>query len=105
MGAVAVVVVNVDAEDTLELAAVDDQDPVETLAADRADEALGVGVHLRRPDRRLDDLDPFAAKDFVERRVELGTTLMVRPQPPPRPSGRARLAAGSTSIWFHNRAR
>jgi hypothetical protein len=41
---VAVVVVDVDSEDALELATVDDQDPVEALAPDRADEALGVGV-------------------------------------------------------------
>ena len=72
VGAVAVVVVDVDAEDAFELAAVDDQDPAEAFASDGADEALGVGVRLWRPDRRFDDLNPFAAEDFVERAVELG---------------------------------
>ena len=72
MRPVAVVVVDVDAKDALELAAVDDQDPVEALASDGADEALGVGVRPRRLDRRLDDSDPFAAEDLVERAVELG---------------------------------
>jgi hypothetical protein len=34
------------AEYVLEVAATDDQQPVEKLGADRADEALGVGVGL-----------------------------------------------------------
>jgi hypothetical protein len=45
---VAVVVIDVDTEDAFELATVDDQDPVEAFASDGADEALGVGVRLRR---------------------------------------------------------
>jgi hypothetical protein len=69
------VVVDVDTEDALELATVDDQDPVEALAPDRPDVALGVGVRLRRPDRRLDDCDPLAAEDLVERAVELGVAI------------------------------
>jgi hypothetical protein len=68
-------VVDVDTEDALELATVDDQDPVEALAPDRADEALGVGVRLRRLDRRLDDFDPLAAEDLIERAVELGVAI------------------------------
>ena len=66
MWAFAVVVGCVGAEDVFEVMAADDQQPVETLGADRADEALGVGVCLRRADRCLDNLDPFAAEDLVE---------------------------------------
>jgi hypothetical protein len=64
-------VLDVGAQDTLELAAARDHEPVKALAAYRADEAFGVRVRLRRSDRRLDDLDPFAAEDVVERGVEL----------------------------------
>jgi hypothetical protein len=48
MRPVFVVVLDVAAEDVFELAAADDQSPVEALAADAADEALGVGVGERR---------------------------------------------------------
>ena len=48
-----VVVVDVDAEHTLEVAAVEDQQPVETLRADGSDEALCDRVCLRRPHGRL----------------------------------------------------
>ena len=41
------------------MAAVEDQQPVEALGADGSDEALGDGVCLRRPHRRLDDPDAF----------------------------------------------
>ena len=56
MRPVAVVVIDVDPEHALELSAVDDQGPVETLAPQRPDEALGVGVRLRGADRRADDV-------------------------------------------------
>jgi hypothetical protein len=56
----------VDAEYGLEVAAADDQQPVETFGADGANEALGVGVRLRRTDRRADLGDAFAAEDLVE---------------------------------------
>src|SRR6266566_2303940 len=58
-----VVMAHVDAEDVLELAATDDQQPVETLSADAADPALDVRVRIRRPDRRADDPDTFAGED------------------------------------------
>jgi hypothetical protein len=64
VGALAVVVGRVGVEHCLEVAAADDQQPVETLGADGADEALGVGVRLRCPDRCADDLDPLAAEDL-----------------------------------------
>src|SRR6266571_3445519 len=59
-------VADVDAEDVLELAATEDQEPVEALPAHAADPAFGVGVRVRRLDRRSDDLDAFAAEDVVE---------------------------------------
>jgi hypothetical protein len=64
-------VVDEDAEDAFEVAAVDDQEPVEAFGADGADEALGERVRLRRSHRRLDDLDSFAGEDGVEVAAEL----------------------------------
>ncbi len=58
--------VDVDAEHAFEVAAVQDQKPVETLGTHGSDEALGDCVRLRRPHRRLHDLDAFAAEDLVE---------------------------------------
>ena len=66
MRPVGVVVRYVRVEHALEVASVEDQEPVEALGADGADEALGEGVRLRRPDRRLDDPDAFAGEDGVE---------------------------------------
>jgi hypothetical protein len=71
-----VVVGRVDAEDPYEVAAAEDQQPVETLGADSAHETLGVGVCLWRPDRRLDDLDAFAAEDLVEGGGELAVAVV-----------------------------
>jgi hypothetical protein len=75
MRPVAVVVVGEDVEHTLEVAPVDDQEPVEALRADGANEALGDRVCLRRADRRLDDLDPFAHEDGVEVARELAVAV------------------------------
>jgi hypothetical protein len=61
-----VVVVEEDAEDMFEVTAVHDQEPVEALGADGADEALGDRVRLRRSNWCLDDLDAFACEDRVE---------------------------------------
>jgi hypothetical protein len=69
--AVRVVVVDVDAENALELAAVDDQQAVETLPARAADPPLRVGVCVRRLDRRADHGDAFACEDGVEGAAEL----------------------------------
>ena len=44
MRTMAVVMIDVDAEDALELAAAGDQDPVQALAPHRAHKARGVGV-------------------------------------------------------------
>jgi hypothetical protein len=73
VGPLVVVVLEVLAEDALEVALAADQEPVEALCADGAAGALGVGVRDGRADRRLDDPDPFAR----ERGVEGGSELAV----------------------------
>src|SRR5215213_8440309 len=62
MGSLLVVMVDVDAEDVLELAAAEDQQPVEAFAAYGADPALHVRVRVRRLDGRTDDLAPSLAR-------------------------------------------
>ena len=75
MRPVALVVVDVDPEHMLEVAPVHDQQPVQALGADGADEALGDRVRLRRSHRRLDDLDAFACEDSVEVAGELAVAV------------------------------
>jgi hypothetical protein len=76
MRPVAVVMVDVDTEHVVELSPTDDQDPVEAVASDSADPALGERVRLRRPKRCADDLDAFASKDLVERVAELAVAIV-----------------------------
>ena len=76
MRPVAVVMVDVDAEHVLELSPADDQHPVEALAPDGADPALGERVRLRRPERCPDDLDAFASEDLVENVAELAVAIV-----------------------------
>jgi hypothetical protein len=71
-----VVVVDVDAEDALELAAAAAQQPVEAVAADGADPAFGERVCLRRPEQGAHDLDAFALEDIVEVAAELAVTIV-----------------------------
>src|SRR6266516_3570556 len=66
----------VNAEHVLELAAVDDQDPVEALAPECADPALGVRVGVWRSDRRADDRHAFAAEDLVEAAAKLAVAVV-----------------------------
>ena len=68
---VRVVVLDVDGEGVLEVAAVADQQPVEAFGADRADSAFGVGVRLRCPRRGADHSDAVGGEDVVERGGEL----------------------------------
>jgi hypothetical protein len=68
---VLVVVAAVDAEDMLEVAPAEDEDPVEAVSADRAHPTLGVGVRVRGLDGRADDRDALGAKDLVEGVAEL----------------------------------
>jgi hypothetical protein len=58
----AVVMAHVDVENLLELAATDDQEPVEAFAAGAADPALDVRVRIWRPDGVRMTLTPSLAK-------------------------------------------
>ena len=83
MWPVGVVVLYVDAQDMLELTAARDQDPVEAVAADGADPALGERVRVRRPKWGADDLDAFALEDVIEGAAELAVAVV--DQEPDRP--------------------
>jgi hypothetical protein len=50
VGTVAVVMLDINPEDLLQVAAANDQQPVQALGADGPNPALGVGVGLWRPD-------------------------------------------------------
>src|SRR6266566_5719969 len=78
-----VVMLDIDAEDALELSAAEDQDPVEALAPRAANPALDVRVRVWRLDRCPDHPDPLAAEDCVEGATELRVTV-VDQQPKPR---------------------
>jgi hypothetical protein len=67
---VLVVVAAVDAEHVLEVAAAEEEDPVEAVGANRAHPTLGEGVCVRRLDRCADHLDALCPKDLVERAAE-----------------------------------
>jgi hypothetical protein len=88
MGLVRVVVIDEDVEHVLEVAAVEDQEPVEAFSAGGADEALGDRVRAWRPDRRLDDSDVDGGEDGVEGRGELGVP--VSDEEPEAAAGRRR---------------
>jgi transposase len=66
-----VVVTHADPKDVVELAAADDQDPIEQLAPGAPHPALHVSVRVRRLDWSPDDGDALAREDAVERRSEL----------------------------------
>ncbi len=61
----------VDAEHVLEMAAADDEDPVEAVGADGPHPAFGVGVRVRCLDGRVDHLDALGAEDLIEGAAEL----------------------------------
>jgi hypothetical protein len=71
-----VVVLDVDAEDVLELAAAEDEEPVETFAADGADSALHVRVCVRCADGGADGLDVFALEKRIECSRERGVSVV-----------------------------
>ncbi len=52
-----------------------DQEPVETVAADGPDPALGERVGVWRTKRRADDLDALAFEDVVEGAAELAVAV------------------------------
>jgi hypothetical protein len=73
---VVAVVVDKDTEHSLEMAAVENEQPVEAFRSGGADEAFGDRVCLRRSDRRADDLDPLALEHVVEIAGELAVAIM-----------------------------
>ena len=75
VGPLAVVMVDVDTQHSFEVAAVEDQQPVEALGAHGSDEALSDRVCFGRADRCPDDLDAFAAEDGVEVSRELAVAI------------------------------
>src|SRR5215207_603876 len=75
-----------------EVAAADDQEPVETLRSDGADEPLGVGVRLRRSQRRVDHHESLAAEHLVERSCELAVAVMDQEPHPLEHAGEAEVA-------------
>ncbi len=87
MRPVSVVVVDVDAEDVLELSAACDQNPVEAVAPDSTDPAFGERVRVRRPKRGADDLDTLAAEDVVENAAEFAVAVVDQETDRPRSFG------------------
>jgi hypothetical protein len=74
--ALTVVVLDVDPQHVFEVAAADDQEPVETFRSDGADEPLRVRVRPRRLHRRVDHPDSFASEHLVEGCGELAVAIM-----------------------------
>jgi hypothetical protein len=73
---VAVVVPAVCVEHVFELAAVDDQKPVEAFAPERAHPPLDIRVCVRCADRRSDDLDVLTLEDGIEGTTEFAVAVM-----------------------------
>src|SRR5215211_5107739 len=91
--ALGVVVVDVDAQDAVELPWADDQQPVQALGPRGPDEALGVCVGLWRAERRLDHRDALGAKDLVESAGELESRSRISNAMSPSAALRLRLRA------------
>src|SRR5688572_29045233 len=66
MGPMAVVMVDEDANDPLEMLAVEDQEPIQTLRTNRPHEPLRHAVCLRGTKRCANDLNPIAVEDPVK---------------------------------------
>ena len=75
MGTVDVVMLNVDPKDLLQVAAPNDQQPVQALGPDHADPALGIGVGVGCLHRRDAHVSAVRTKDVVERAGELGVAV------------------------------
>jgi hypothetical protein len=69
--AVLVVVLHVDAQDPIQVALPDDQQPVQALDTNCPDPAFCVGVRVRRLHRRQQHLGAFGAEHVVEAAAEL----------------------------------
>jgi len=70
-----VVVIDVRAQDPLEVALADDEQPVQALPADCPHPAFRVGVRARRPERRAHDAHALRAEHTIERGGELGVAI------------------------------
>jgi hypothetical protein len=79
-------------EYVLEVAAADDQEPVEAFRSDGADESLRVGVPLRRLHRSVDHPDSFAAEQLVEGGGELAVAIVDQETRPLEKVGEAEVA-------------
>jgi hypothetical protein len=73
-----VVVVDEDAQDAVEVAAVEDRQPVGAFGADGSNEPFGDGVCLRCPHGRLNDPDAAAAQHLVEAGAVVAVAVTVR---------------------------
>src|SRR4029453_11745787 len=71
-----VVMTGIDAQHVLELAAAEDEQPVEALATHAADPALGVGVRVRRLNGCADDSDSFALEDVIPPAAEFRVAIV-----------------------------
>jgi hypothetical protein len=71
-----VVVLDVGREDSFEVAAVEDQEPVEALATDAADPAFGERVRAGCANGCPDDPDCFGAEHLVKGGSELAVTVV-----------------------------
>ena len=61
-----VVVVDIEVEDTCEVAASDDQHPVQAFPTHRADEAFRIGIRPGCTDRRADHAHAFGSEHLIE---------------------------------------
>jgi hypothetical protein len=66
-----VVVLDIDPEGLLQVTTANDEEPVEAFGADGADPPLGVGIGVRRLDRRDEYLGALGAEHVVEPATEL----------------------------------
>jgi hypothetical protein len=76
-------VTDVHAEDVLELAAAEDQQPVEAFAADAADPALHARVRVRRLHGRAENLDVLGGQQGVKGTRELRVAIVDQEPHPP----------------------
>jgi hypothetical protein len=83
MRSTGVVMFDVDVQHMLEVAAVEDECPVQTLLPYRADPAFGVGVRDARPDWCDDHFSAFGGEYGVEPAAELGVPV---PDEEPEPA-------------------
>jgi hypothetical protein len=71
VGPVFVVMPRIDTQYAFEMVPSEDENPIETIAADGSHPALGIGVRVRRLHWRPDHFDPLGAKNLVEDSAEL----------------------------------